>query len=266
MKNNQVGTKSSESAEVRQTRMKIARPLQTISSINKVVKVMYGYKTSVIYKDIATACAMHPVNVSQALSASRDVGLTQLAGRKGLYNLTDEGKEYARFLTAGREKEAKDLIRRLIRQNSLWVEIVRFLNATRGQPRDPLDLVLEIERKVGKQWSPSTRSSLRESLVSILEFAGIIVKEGAKIIPVGEEQVKQVGEEELSSDFSISRPTDKEFAVLKGDDFTFEVRKDSEALEFAEAQFAAWVSYLKKKLTQERHEARQGGGVPNKTA
>lgn len=259
---NDVETKSSETSRPRRTRKKIARPLRNIDAINKVVKVMYRYKTSVMYKDIAAACGMHPVNVSQTLSAARDVGLADLAGKKGLYNLTNEGKEYARLLTAGKEREARSLIGRLIRRNPLWVEVMRFLDATRGQPRDPLDLILEIERKAGKQWSRSTRAGLRESLVSILEFAEIIVKEGSKIIPVGEEQIEREGEAELPS-IAISPPADREFATLKGDDFTFEIRKDLEALEFAESQFAAWVSYMRKKLVQEEKEARQSGGVPN---
>jgi len=254
---------SSETTESPRVRVKIARPLQPISAINKVVKVMFGYKSSVMYKDIATACNMHPVNVSQALSASRDIGITELAGRKGLYKLTKEGKEYARFLTAGKDREASSLLRRLIKQNPLWVEIIRFLDATRGQSRDPLDLVLEIERKARKQWSSTTRNILRDSLVSILDFSEIIVKEGSKIIPVGEKQIEREGEADLSSELSIPPVADSEFVRLRGDDFTFEIRKDLDALEFAESQFEAWIGYIKKKLTHEKQEARQSGGVPN---
>jgi len=255
--------KSSKVPKTSRARIKIARPLQRIDSINKVVKVMYGYKTSVIYKDIATACDMHPVNVSQALSAARDVGLTELAGKKGLYNLSQEGKEYARLLTAGKERDARTLLRRLIKQNPLWIEIGKFLDATRGQPRDPLDLVLEIERKAGKQWSPSTRAGLRDSLVSILDFAEVVVQEGSKIISVGEKQIEHEDETDSQLTPEPHEAAEKEFAMLKGDDFTFEVRKDLETLEFAESQFAAWVNYLKKTLLKENHEARQSSGVPN---
>lgn len=251
-----VEAKPSEISRTRRTRKKIARPQQNIDAINTVVKVMYGYKTSVVYKDIAAACKMHPVNVSKALSAARDVGFTVLAGRKGLYDLTDEGREYARLLTAGKETEARNLTRRLIRRNPLWVEIIRFLDATRGQPRDPLDLVLEIERKTGKQWSPRSRQGLRESLISILVFAELVVKEGSKIIPVGEKQIDREDETEEISEAPILPVTESEFAMLKGDDFTFEVRKNLEVLEFAESQFAAWVNYLKRKLIQEEQEVR----------
>ncbi|MDH5449022.1 MAG: hypothetical protein OEY24_03435 [Candidatus Bathyarchaeota archaeon] len=248
------------------TRMKIARPLQNLDAVNKVVRVMYGYKTAVMYKDIASACGMHPVNVSQALSAAHDIGLTESAGRKGLYNLTSEGKDYARLLTAGKENEAKNLLKHIIRQNPLWVEIIRFLDATRGQPRDPLDLVLEIERKVGKQWSTSTRGAIRESLVSILEYAQMIVKEGPQIISVGEEQIETESEAEQRTEPltpQVDTYLDSDFEFLKSSDFTFEVRKDAKAVEFAQTQFAAWITYLKKKLAEEKQDARQSGGVPN---
>ena len=258
--NNGVETKSPKTPRIR---AKIARPLQTIRVINRVVKVLFSYKRSVMYKDISQACNMHPVNVSQALSAARNIGLAELAGKKGLYTLTKEGREYSRLLTAGKEREAKNLIRDLLEKNPLWTEIITFLSATRGQSRDPLDLVLEIERKSGKQWKPLMRKRIGVSLVSILEYADMIVKEGSNIIPVGEKQIEREGELEQPLDLFISPAADREFAVLKGDDFTFEIRKDLEALEFAESQFAAWVSYLKKKLIQEKQEARQSGGVPN---
>lgn len=261
-KNGDVETKQTEASKTGRAKIRIARPLQTIDVINKVIKVMYGYKTSVMYKDISTACGMHPVNVSQALSAARDVGLTELAGKKGLYNLSNQGKEYARLLTAGKEREAKGLLRRLIRQNPLWGEINRFIDATRGQSRDPLDLVLEIERKTGKQWSPSTRAGLRDSIVSILDFADVVVREGSKIIPIGEEQIKD--EAKQPSEALVSPDiVEREFAALKGDDFTFEIRKDLEALEFAESQFDAWISYLKKTLLREKQESRQSDGASN---
>jgi len=254
--------KAEEQEPKPQAKVSVARPLQPMSAINRVVSVLYNYKRSVLYKDIAAACNMHPVNVSQALSAARDLGLTELVGKKGLYNLTDPGKEYARFLTSGKENEAKSFLQGLLRANPLWVEIITFLNATRGQSRNPLDLVLEIERKAGKQWKPAMRTKLRDSLVSILEYAEMIVREGANIVPVGKDQVPQEEVVEVPAKVSVVS-SEEEFARLVGDEFTFEVRRDLEAIEFAESQFTAWVNYLKKKLLKEKEEARQSGGVPN---
>lgn len=230
-------------------RMVTARPLQSIGVINRVVMVLYNYKRSVSYKDIAVACNMHPVNVSQALSAAHDIGLTALAGAKGLYTLTEDGIEYVRLLTSGKEKDASKLLRDILMKNKRWTEIMTFLNATRGQARDPIDLVLEIERNAGKQWKPTMRGRLRDSLVSILEFAEVIVREGSKIIAIGERQTVQL-EEESQYPPSMAVSPDREFAMLKGDDFTFEIRKDLKALEFAEKQFLDWIKYLRTKLQE----------------
>ena len=66
----------SKSAESR-IRLKVARPYMAIEAINKVVTVLYRYKTSATYRDTASACGIHPVMVSQALAAARDVGLAE---------------------------------------------------------------------------------------------------------------------------------------------------------------------------------------------
>jgi hypothetical protein len=265
----------SKSAESR-IRLKVARPYMAIEAINKVVTVLYRYKTSATYKDISSACGMHPVMVSQALAAARDVGLVESAGRKGLYILTAEGVEYARFISAGKATEAKNILRIILKKNPLWAEIIRFLSATRGQSRDPLDLVLEIERITGKRYAGLTRSRLRDSLVSILEAAEMVIKEGSKIIPVDESQIERSeiveGESPEMKEFlakvkeaaskkpSIPPPepstVQQDFAILRGDDFTFEVRKDLDALEFVKKQFADWIEYVRVKLEKEKQDAR----------
>jgi hypothetical protein len=48
----------------------------------------------------------------------------------------------------------------------------------------------------------------------------------------------------------------EDFVIIKRDDFTFEIRKSREALDFAESQFAEWVNYLRNKLIQEKQETR----------
>ena len=239
--------------------IKIARPTQTIQVINKVVSVLYNYKRPVLYKDIATACGMHPVNVSQALSAAYDIGLTQLAGKKGLHALTNDGREYVLFLSSGKENDAKRMLGKLLEKNPLWSEILTFLNATRGQSRNASDLVLEIERKAGKHWKPSMRSRLRDSLISILEFANFVMRDGSSIVPIPPVKIPKPDEAYVPTAAEV-RP---DFLRLAGDDFTFEVRNDPDSLEFAESQFRAWIDHLKKKQAKENESARQSGGVPN---
>jgi DNA-binding transcriptional ArsR family regulator len=259
-----------ESEPVRRAR--VPTPLQPISAINKAVIALYSYKKPVMYKDISNAVGMHPVNVSQALSSSRDIGLTELSGKKGLYILTNQGREYARLLTAGKESEARNLIRELLRANPIWVDIIAFLDATRGQSRDPIDLALEIERRSGKQWKQIMRNRIRDSLVSILDFSEMIVKEGSKVIAVEGKQTIRIGEAELvvperytTKPANIPSPlsSDDSFASLRGDDFTFEVRKDLNVITFAKRQFSDWIEYIEKNLKEKKQENRQSDGVPN---
>lgn len=230
----------------------IATPIQSIDVINNLVSVLFTYKRSVMYKDISAIAKLHPANVSQGLSASRDLGLTKLAGKKGLYVLTKDGEEYARLITASKEDEAKSFLRKIIEHSPLWAEILLFLKATRGQARDPLDLVLDIERKLGKKWSSGMRNRLRASYVSILSYVGLIQKEGDKIISIAEAEPE---EQQIPPTPSLGpakhrQIISEEFAILQTDDFKFEIRKDIEVLSFAKEQFLAWTEYLKKKLIE----------------
>jgi len=230
----------------------VARPIQSIDIINKLVSVLFTYKRSVMYKDIATVVKLHPATVSQGLSASRDLGLTKLAGRKGLYVLTKEGEEYARLITAGKEGDAKLLLRKIIESNPLWTDIIVFLKATRGQARDPLDLVLDIERKLGKKWAPGMRNRLRASYVSILNYVGLIQKEGNKIISLAEATPEEIPSKPtpMAPPAKHTPLTSENFARLQTEDFSFEIRKDIEVLDFAKEQFLAWIEYLRKKLVE----------------
>lgn len=230
----------------------IATPVQSIDVINNLVSVLFTYKRSVMYKDISAIAKLHPSNVSQGLSASRDLGLTKLAGKKGLYVLTKDGEEYARLITAGKEDEARSFLRKVIERNSLWTDVILFLKATRGQARDPLDLVLDIERKLGKKWSSGMRNRLRASYVSILSYVGLIQKEGDKMISVAEAGPEEPQIEPLYVLPSAKHPPvmPEDFARLQTDDFKFEIRKDAEVLNFAKDQFLAWIEYLRKKLAE----------------
>lgn len=231
-------------------RVQIATPNRGIEVINKVISVLFSYKRPAMYKDVAIASNLHPMTVSQALSASRDIGLTTSGGKKGLYVLTKHGQEYARFLTVGKEKEAKLILRELLQRQPRWKEIMVFLNAIRGEARDPLDLVIDIERKLNKSWSQSARSRYRDCLVSILTYAGLIEIQGGKMFSLLGEEAPE--EEEVTPEAAV--PTEMppfDFALLQTDDFRFEIRKDSAVLAFAKSQFLAWIDYLQKRIAEE---------------
>lgn len=241
------------SAEETQKPAAIATPVQSIDVVNNLVSILFTYKRSAMYKDIAAIAKLHPSNVSQGLSASRDLGLTELAGRKGLYVLTKEGEEYARLITAGKEGDAQTFLRKVIENNPLWTEIILFLKATRAQVRDPIDLVLDIERKLGKKWSLGMRRRLRASYVSILSYVGLIQKEGDKVISLAETEIEKSASRAKSMPPEKPPPvTPENFATLHTDDFTFAIRKNLGVLEFAKEQFHVWVEYLKRQLSEEQ--------------
>jgi len=232
------------------TAFPIATPNQGIESINKVISVLFSYNRPAMYKDLSVPTNLHHMTVSQALSASRDLGLTTSGGKKGLYVLTNAGKEYARLLTAAKEKEAKVLLRDLIHHQPAWKEIIAFLKAIRGEARDPLDLVLDVERKLNKSWKSSARNNYRDCYVSILTYAGLIEEKGGKIFSLLDIEVPL---EEVPTPISELAPPD--FAILQTDDFRFEIRKDADVLPFAKSQFLAWLGYLEKKIAKEEESA-----------
>ena len=246
----------------------IASPTDSIQVINRAVSALFGYKKPATYKDIAAAVGLHEGVVSRALSASRDLGITEFAGKKGLYKLTPQGEEYARFIQVGKIDEAKLLLGSMIRASVSWSEIVAFLRATVGQTRDPIDMVLDAEKKLGKKWSRAMRQGVRASYVSILEYSGLIRKEGDKVISALEEgqppklssvNITARNETGTSGELlaaSTSHNT-SDFAELRSDDFLFRVRKDGQAIAFAKSQFAAWSDYLgKKTLSDESSRTR----------
>jgi hypothetical protein len=252
-----------ELAENPQKTKKITR-IATLSAgidgINHAVRALYAYKGPATYKDLAKGANLHPVYMSQSLSAARDVGLAESAGKRGLYKLTSDGEEYARFLSYGQESESRELLKKSILNNPLWSEILRFLRMSEGQPRNPLLLVADIERKLGKRWAPSMRNGYANTYISVLGFAGLIKMDGDEMISQLKLEEKPETSEEpppLSQTPSTkSLPTTPEeyieFSI--SDAFKVIVRKNKESLEFFENQikegsiFALWIEHEKKKL------------------
>ena len=162
---------------------KAPSPTARIDVVNKTLGAMYVHKPlPTTYKDITEAAGYHPTTVSLALSTARDIGLTQSAGRKGLYNFTDAGVEYCRYLQAKRLAEAKTILKNLLLTNPLWNDVVGFLKANQNESRDPLDLTMKIEKRLGKTWSGSMQKTVVDSLVSVLEFAELVRVEAGKIV------------------------------------------------------------------------------------
>ena len=88
----------------------IATPLVTIGTINTVLVVLFRIDKPAKYSEINTMADLSPVNTSKALSAARDMTLTEYAGKRGTYVLTSKGKEYARLISADKENEAKKVL------------------------------------------------------------------------------------------------------------------------------------------------------------
>lgn len=147
----------------------------------------------------------------------------------------------------------------MILQNPLWSEISTFLRVSRGQERSSMDLVLHVERKLGKRWSPTMRSKMGNVYTSILEYAGIILLEKGKIVSqIGIEKPREKPEKEIVEK-PIEKPTialpDEDFAEFRiPDSFVLYVRKDLSAIDFFEKQvkensvFASWIEFIKSKL------------------
>jgi hypothetical protein len=69
--------------------------------------------------------------------------------------------------------------------------------------------------------------------------------------------------EKASASLSKQQFMEDSFANLRGDDFTFEVRKDLVAIAFAKKQFSDWIEYIENNLKRKEKESRQSGGVSN---
>jgi len=71
-------------------------------------------------------------------------------------------------------------------------------------------------------------------------------------VPLYSSEAKQAEAKKQSIDRSAKHPsfTSENFARLQTEDFSFEIRKDIEVLDFAKEQFLAWVEYLKNKLAE----------------
>ena len=256
----------SEKKQIRIKSAKVAVPMAGIDGINHAVRALFAYKKPAFYKELASAANLHPVYMSASLSSARDVGLTKLAGKRGLYELTSQGAQYGRFLTYGKEAECKELLRKIILGNPLWTEIIAFLRVSRGQAREPLDLVFAVDEKLGKGWSPSLRRRIGSNFASILHFAGLVELEAGKMISqigveveMKTEEVEKKEEHEKDKEKPTIPSAPEEFEELRMPaSFILYLRKDLEAIKFFEQQvkegsiFASWIKFIKAKIAKEK--------------
>ena len=244
----------------------IARLVVPIEGVNQAVRALWAYNKPAIYKDLAGAANLHPTYMSQSLSASRDVGLSKTVGKKGFYELTDKGLEYARLLTAGKESECRGLLKEIILENPLWREIITFLKMNENKERDPLNLVIEVEKKLGKRWSSSMRGRYAKTYSSILGYAGLVeVTQGRIISKIGLEGISEVKElEELPVQIPSVVSAPAEFAEFRvPDSFILYVRKDLAAIEFMENQLRdnsliiQWLQFVKSQVISEAQKKKE---------
>jgi len=243
-----------------------------IEGINQAVRALYSYKDSATYKDLAKGAGLHPVYMSQSLSASRDVGLTELAGKRGLYKLTEIGNKYALNLSYGENDKAKAILRESLLKQPNWAEIIKFLKMSYKQERNALSLVADIESKLGKHWTDSLRNTYANAYTTVLKAAGLIETSGNSIISqVGEknEEIAPIEPpiEESRGNASASLRLEEEINMPLNEDysefsipeaFKVFVCKNVESLNFFESQvkensiFIPWIQHEKRKIETTR--------------
>lgn len=176
--------KSSEAKQNPTSGTKIAVPTTRIGNINIVIRQLFRLKSPATGDDISPTLPekISISEISHALSTAKKLGLTKSGGKKGLYDLTDDGKEYGRYIDVEKPEEASKILRKLILQNPLWKAVIDFLKATEGNEKEIKDMVVSIERKLGKQWKSSMRSLVGECYGSILSFANLADYRAGKIL------------------------------------------------------------------------------------
>jgi len=253
------------SKETRAKHSRIATPSSGIDGINHAIRALYAFKRPAGYKELAKPAGISDVYMSMSLSASRHVGLTKLAGQRGVYELTEWGEKYAMFLTAGKDQQCRDVLEQVILQNPWWTEIINFLKINQGKERDIVDLVLDIERKLGKKWSNQMRARISSSLGSILGYSELVKVNGNKIIPKfgwaeSNEDQEEEKEKNMKDEMHYTQKLEKvpdEFAEFRiPDSFILYVRKDKNAMDFFEKQvnsnsvFIPWLELIRKKMDE----------------
>ncbi len=224
--------------------IQIATPSVSIETIAKVTRGLFSMKRETDYKGLAGPVGLHQVTVRQGLSASEALGLANVP-RRGMYVLTEAGEKFARLLGFGKEEDCRRLIAEQILESSSWSEIVSFLEINKGIPRDPLELVLHVEQRLGKRWKSRMRGKIASSYKSILEYANLIRLENNMILSLLTDE--DGGMPEVDSRYDIhenitSRKTNQGYDSL----VTTKIDKES-YFQFSLPEF--FIVMVKKKLS-----------------
>ena len=173
----------SEGPDIEEKQDDIATPYTSIENINTSLGGLFHQTDASKASDIGKQVGLKDADVARALSAARDLGLTDVAKGKGrgAYQLTPIGKDYARYIEAGKPEDAKVILKDQIQKSDSWSEIVRFLTINKGKPREMKDLVVDIEKKLNKTWSTASRKLLSASYGSILKFSGLATISGGNV-------------------------------------------------------------------------------------
>ncbi len=165
------------------TKSSIAIPHVSLEAAKKAVMALYAFKKPGSAKDLTEMAGINKTNTSKALSVARSLGFVTEIDR-GVYDLTDGGKQLAQALGYNKEEQAESIIRNAIMTRSEWEEVIAFVRTCVSEPKDPLDLVQHIEFRLDKNWTKSMRNSLASTYKSVLIGAGLIDPSDAMIVPL----------------------------------------------------------------------------------
>lgn len=248
----------------------VACPTVGMEAVSQITRALFGYKKPASYKDLAAAADIHRVHASKSLSTAKDVGFARTI-RRGIYELTDNGEEYARLLAIGDRVEAQNVLSKTILQNPSWATILRFLATKKSleKPVKSIELAAEVERRLNKRWSPSMREKTGSFFMTILEEAGLVDSSGyPSTISLETSMAEQQSPTLKGKHIQKTTPQSRRFASLVSeggpsneyaefsipDFFIVLVKKNQTAIDYLRKQladgsvFASWLDVLEKNL------------------
>lgn len=245
----------------------IACPTSSFSMTVQAIRALYVIKKAK-YSDLSTSVGAHPANVSKALSTAAEIGFaSKVKGERGTYTLTDAGKDFAQALDIGSEDKAEEVLRNTILQNPRWTPIIEMLKAAYGRPVRPVQIAADVERKIGKTWTPKARNDIASNIKTILEEAGIVTLEGDGLVISQIEKSREPTELEItqrssqSFDAGISRPSypkdSGDYEELVTSHYQIRVKMNSGSIEKLEKQIKSgtiifqWLEDCKTEIREE---------------
>ncbi|MFW9888060.1 MAG: hypothetical protein ACFFER_07760 [Candidatus Thorarchaeota archaeon] len=163
---------------------RVVIPTMSIDAVRDTLRAAYSLKKPVSAKDLHTLAGLSKQNTSTCLGIALSLGFVNEAEGRGVYELTDEGKDFVRFLEFAKEEKAKVLVRNAILHSDGWTESVSFLRINKGKAREYSDLVLHVESKADKQLTREVRRKVAGALRSILSYSLLIEDNPDKLVSI----------------------------------------------------------------------------------